>query len=1485
MPARVEHGPNPQPQPQQPQDVSTTAGPIIVLTDEQFDQIMVCIRQKVAERTDLNESTLAAASKIPRHGSVGLVPLGNALDLITRQDSSQANVLQDDTARGELISATKGAVPESAALDTDLPPSEKSCTDKDKQDYREEMEGSNARTDQMATRRRIFSSPRLMRGEKSVAAHELTASEKLQKIVSSLNEDTFSFVISAPIMSAPFFTGIVVFLLKTLLYALTLADLMSLNNNANVAANIPVAVHSFVVYTQILALFIAVFTQNDMVVGLKLLYEGFGRNGVGSGINDAFSHATYPKWLFAVILLFLEGLLGLLATLFLTITSTTILDVLLNFAAVEFISSLDDSAFFLASIGYLGKANRLEAEEISETSYLIPHKVKPIYQIGLLMTILVVTIASWISVAALQLQGAFALGSFYVQFDDNVRQGLGYHSGIYTLATPPISSMDFFSDRGRFRYEEITTGGGGKFDYCSMLSAWTFFIEGDDPCNNILAMADPLDTFAITDTAATPWLALREDSKFFVPMDNFYLDKVCAADDDCGQGTCTRDGLCECKEGYLGPRCDFSSEEICPRLILDESTSQNFLARRQLATSYTLLLDGEENEVVSFYDRPIYVNVDTQDEIVYTGLRWVVLNPRHGGINGHSGEASNLTFAEAVKTRLLHASTSIGLVDAISDPVYYNSAQQSSSPEGLRWYSVVNNATLDDALLGTDSLPTFLICERCDDELNPCKNGNQCVNGTCHCEHGETGSGCQILPLGNGLCNKLFNTPAYDFDQGDCCASTCTPDLNPCGSISVGDDIVRGFGYPQCVPSSVHCTGGSGCYIRASKKLSPFFPLPSYTSAIELWNNGQLALVGEEGRVSTIRITPVSDDVEDEEERLEFGALSFLFAITSPPGNIHQTNAGTIPRGALVYNQGGVSVSLDFRGSVKPTLTSQNPIFLSNYPILDGSVCPEITSLDAGASLLAVPGRRVLSLTVVLIVSDPCGNIPSTNTTQNGTTSTNSSVADFEQGAHLFFLTTSSQGWAHVPIGKADDIAVASNGLYFALHDESMGVGEQIRILDGTLHAIGIVVPLVTFSLREALSGVLDTNSTKFISLDGMQLSYDGHELSVAVSALNMTTQARFGFVAKIAVASGTTLQPIVLDPVVPVAFLDSFPAFLDHRSHIPCETSQSCDSIVFSGYGTSFAFLTDTRNDTDEINVYTTERNYGLQFGQWKFVASFFAADHGMEQIRKFALSYDGATLVVSDQKTFAKFELWRPCQENEEPLYLSIVLDNNSHSVSWSVESLFGMEGMTYVKSVVRDCAGCYPVDNEFAQSIVMEKVCVPQELVPCLGLSVEISAQSTTTSVTAFFSNNTVADPILYFEGADEGLSDNGFAKSWRSSTCANTAVRSCADSESLYVQSLSFTKLEGSMWWSMHSNSTGMTVENRTVVQQDLSAVDSSSVYSELCVPSDDCWALAFGGGMFELSYVMSVFDGREVKGSGFVMGREPPTLYLGACEKV
>ena len=73
------------------------------------------------------------------------------------------------------------------------------------------------------------------------------------------------------------------------------------------------------------------------------------------------------KWALSILLRGSEGLLGLFVTFLLVMQSNNVLDLLLNFSAMEFVTLLDDVIFSLTSEGFLGRVLKKEATRLSGT--------------------------------------------------------------------------------------------------------------------------------------------------------------------------------------------------------------------------------------------------------------------------------------------------------------------------------------------------------------------------------------------------------------------------------------------------------------------------------------------------------------------------------------------------------------------------------------------------------------------------------------------------------------------------------------------------------------------------------------------------------------------------------------------------------------------------------------------------------------------------------------------------------------------------------------------------------------------------------------------------------------------------------------------------------------------------------------------------------------------------------------------------------------
>ena len=84
-----------------------------------------------------------------------------------------------------------------------------------------------------------------------------------------------------------------------------------------------------------------------------------------------FSTCPNSKFYFAFTLQLAIGILFLLAIFILIVQSTEVVGMFLNYAALQFITEVDDIAFKLAALGYVGKSMKKENIDQQMTHKLI----------------------------------------------------------------------------------------------------------------------------------------------------------------------------------------------------------------------------------------------------------------------------------------------------------------------------------------------------------------------------------------------------------------------------------------------------------------------------------------------------------------------------------------------------------------------------------------------------------------------------------------------------------------------------------------------------------------------------------------------------------------------------------------------------------------------------------------------------------------------------------------------------------------------------------------------------------------------------------------------------------------------------------------------------------------------------------------------------------------------------------------------------------
>eukprot|EP00984_Skeletonema_dohrnii_P013913 scaffold5828_cov85-Skeletonema_dohrnii-CCMP3373.AAC.3 len=595
-----------------------------------------------------------------------------------------------------------------------------------------------------------------------------------------LPEDTFSFLIYSRGKSCTFFLATFVFLFQIAIYAVLAVDIIDVSKKKN-PFKLPVNVETPVRIAEALAIVVAIITQDDVRKAVNLV-----RDGCDEDLAKAFPGATKAKWILSIALRAIEGLFGLFLTFLLIMRSTTVIDLLLNFLAMEFVSLLDDVVFAMAREGFFGRGHlQKEAMKVSNTFYhvsrfAVESRNATFVTVLYFFTLLVAFFTGYGIIVTNQNSGKYLCENIFAQYGDEVVPMLGMFSGMFWRGT---QSFD-----GRLIYSDIF--GTTSLAYCKKEKRWTLSMPTDnnsDPCNNWYAASSVSKDFDILTTANSQWF-VKTPTKGVVPLSQHFMachdcghiendsgdsDNIPVPDEFdinnnfCGDfGTCQYNG-CVCKVGRFGLRCEYS--EPCKTLEINKrgegfikADGSNFASEY-----YPLVFPPPDNQdFVTSFNRPIYTSLsdpwgdnqtlpDDFDLILHVGVRWILtsksLFSELKDVNG-TGRLVSYFWDDIFNTLSANYSASF-----VSEPVFIgNHLDDQTSPFGLRWmYSSASDNAFGQRLqpdYEKGFIETKFFCAVCNDSTNRCPSKAVCQsNGKCgSCPNGSSGTMCQIPPESSG---------------------------------------------------------------------------------------------------------------------------------------------------------------------------------------------------------------------------------------------------------------------------------------------------------------------------------------------------------------------------------------------------------------------------------------------------------------------------------------------------------------------------------------------------------------------------------------------------------------------------------------------------------------------------------------------------------------------------------------------------------------
>eukprot|EP00531_Pseudo-nitzschia_arenysensis_P016925 CAMPEP_0116121006 /NCGR_PEP_ID=MMETSP0329-20121206/3473_1 /TAXON_ID=697910 /ORGANISM="Pseudo-nitzschia arenysensis, Strain B593" /LENGTH=1333 /DNA_ID=CAMNT_0003614803 /DNA_START=191 /DNA_END=4192 /DNA_ORIENTATION=+ len=229
---------------------------------------------------------------------------------------------------------------------------------------------------------------------------------------------------------------------------------------------------------------------------------------------------------FACLLQLMAGLTAMIVTIFLVLTSNTVVDIILNFTAVNFISDLDEAAFSLAKEGELLEAFEREAKRISKKDlpdcffkYNSSKKSCKLY-VSCFLYLIAFGMMAFVF-ASQDSTKVWVTGTLRVQFQEET--GLDSYSGCFEMNTDPSSIQ--FSRRTYHSVEGVASN--ASFGYCRKERQWILY-RGDasNPCDAaidnsefLLARSSKTDNFDISTSFDESWFSASN-----TPLDMYFFD-------------------------------------------------------------------------------------------------------------------------------------------------------------------------------------------------------------------------------------------------------------------------------------------------------------------------------------------------------------------------------------------------------------------------------------------------------------------------------------------------------------------------------------------------------------------------------------------------------------------------------------------------------------------------------------------------------------------------------------------------------------------------------------------------------------------------------------------------------------------------------------------------------------------------------------------------------------------------------------------------
>lgn len=553
-----------------------------------------------------------------------------------------------------------------------------------------------------------------------------------------LEKDVFSIVFLSPIRSAAFVYSLFIFFVQISILGLASYNLLADAPRGNFL-NVPAVTDPEVIASQAFALLVTLIVNRDITNSLDLFQVAYEPD-----IQQKCPHAKKWKWFLGHALRFLEGLLNMMVSFLFIVENSDVLEIFLDFTAVQFVSELDDIGFFIADRGLLPfdltnvtkhvKGVRMKFKQNirfvgSSNASASGKKVKTGF--FCLSALLLYSLWGWVRV--LQMQGYFyglECQRFQVNFEDIPYDFFDYVCSNEDMCplgwvsrSDPLRYLSFsdmyiparddnnrlvlrnlrpiYYQRGRrdFGLDATNPSPPGTIFYCKEITAWVFAIEGvsktpnveqiDDGCSWLLRSQETEALF-LNDVPEADWVTwtgiLTESTVDITCVECSGKPNIEIA--DCTfHGSCENE-VCKCEYGFMGPQCETCT--ACKNLNVTYTGSS-------ITEAVFFRLDVDDDVSFSSYGRPVYYNgLGTEAPLVlllFTGGEywlWNILDRRD-----LTNEDELISFLET-----FHSTW-----DFREDqrPSFESEVTTSSEPTGLAWHNFTSREVFDIKLECADA--------------------------------------------------------------------------------------------------------------------------------------------------------------------------------------------------------------------------------------------------------------------------------------------------------------------------------------------------------------------------------------------------------------------------------------------------------------------------------------------------------------------------------------------------------------------------------------------------------------------------------------------------------------------------------------------------------------------------------------------------------------------------------------------------------------